>query len=280
MANIRDPVYHYTSLATFQKIVEGKQLRLSNVFFMNDSMEVRWFEQHVAEVTRFIKGFPGWKADGNSSFFRRLMELLDRHQDFGNLYCCCFSAEDDDLSQWRGYADDGRGVAIGLSLEQLLAEQRDLKPICVEYDSSDEKLRDEVEKCIQHAVNSRANPETAAESAFILIRSLAVQFKNPKFHAEQEMRLVLQGADSSFPINHQSEEFVDMRGRLDFNHRDGVLVPYTTIELPLTSIETVMLGPRFGGPHCEKSLRLFLSKYEINADVTRSEASYCGSDLR
>lgn len=36
-----------------------------------------------------------------------------------NRYICCFSKEGDILSQWRAYANDGRGISIGFNLKKL-----------------------------------------------------------------------------------------------------------------------------------------------------------------
>ena len=41
-------------------------------------------------------------------------KLFPKEEDT-DLYCCCLSERGDSLGQWRAYADDGRGVAIGLS---------------------------------------------------------------------------------------------------------------------------------------------------------------------
>ena len=60
-------------------------------------------------------------------------------------YIACFSESDDYLAQWRGYADNGRGVAIGFDVETIerLIEQipdaqlefRKVHYICLLYTS-------------------------------------------------------------------------------------------------------------------------------------------------
>jgi hypothetical protein len=37
----------------------------------------------------------------------------------GHFFICCFSADGDDLGQWRGYADDGQGFALGFDTKAL-----------------------------------------------------------------------------------------------------------------------------------------------------------------
>ena len=56
---------------------------------------------------------------------------------FDHVYVGSFSQVQDDLSQWRGYADNGAGVAIGFDLNAILAANENvpwLQWTLVEYD--------------------------------------------------------------------------------------------------------------------------------------------------
>ena len=102
--------FHYTSTEALFEIVRSGRFRLSNIFFMNDYMEVDWC------CNLALKMMENRKEDE----FDRLFELVQQ-RGFDYIFCGCFSTLHDDLSQWRGYADDGRGVAIGVTLSQLVA---------------------------------------------------------------------------------------------------------------------------------------------------------------
>lgn len=45
--------------------------------------------------------------------------ILKNYTNETNKYICCFSADGDILSQWRAYANDGKGVSIGFNIEKL-----------------------------------------------------------------------------------------------------------------------------------------------------------------
>ncbi|MCW5297735.1 DUF2971 domain-containing protein [Herbaspirillum lusitanum] len=72
----------------------------------------------------------------------------------------CLSAEGDLLSQWRGYAQDGAGVAIGFSGEYLRSMGRQhnkgphggflLEPVIYDSATQEESLREIVEKISEH----------------------------------------------------------------------------------------------------------------------------------
>lgn len=53
------------------------------------------------------------------SYVEKLLEFISDFDEFMEGLGFCLSEEPDQLSQWRGYADDGAGVAIGYSKEYL-----------------------------------------------------------------------------------------------------------------------------------------------------------------
>ena len=75
--------FHYTSLPVLFSILEGNEFWAANVRFSNDAMEERMLK----------------------------LDNLSARDD----YIICFCAEDDKLSQWRGYCHNG-GAAIQLNL--------------------------------------------------------------------------------------------------------------------------------------------------------------------
>ena len=111
-------LYHYTSHDALYKIVEGKRLRASHAYFLNDSSEIKYaidrFIQIVNEKAQsvtdqqdsaFLAQVPSWLANMKSN----------PH------YIFSFSLSEDGnvLSQWRAYTPYGTGVSIGLNKADL-----------------------------------------------------------------------------------------------------------------------------------------------------------------
>jgi len=98
-------LYHYCSTAAFHSIVSTRSIWLSSLSLANDTMEGRllsqWIMQHAQEDSA--------SPDGVS----RLRHQLDFLETSVEGLAFCVSGEGDLLSQWRGYADDARGFAIG-----------------------------------------------------------------------------------------------------------------------------------------------------------------------
>lgn len=101
---MRNCVYHYCSIESLIKIVEGKTLRFSDIRKSNDSKEINWlWQQYVDYLKERIKEQP-FAYSCLTSEVRRQLKTID-------FFACCFSGAEDSLSMWGRYAN--KGVAIG-----------------------------------------------------------------------------------------------------------------------------------------------------------------------
>ena len=125
---------YYCNLSTFKSIIENQTFWLSDIHFMNDSSEESLFLDALTDVMRNMQ------EKLSSSTKQHLNNAKDIYDLFTNIkhvyrnmaYICCFSYEiNDDLSQWRGYANDGKGLCIGFKKEYIekLSKPSDIKII-------------------------------------------------------------------------------------------------------------------------------------------------------
>jgi hypothetical protein len=123
-------LYHYTNDAGLAGIIESGQLWFSDIFALNDPSELRHGLSIAIETlkSRATAGRPEIGA------FASMLERFDLDAGIeasGHFFICCFSGDGDDLGQWRAYADNGRGFALGFeaaSLEGAFANEKG-KPI-------------------------------------------------------------------------------------------------------------------------------------------------------
>ena len=132
-------IYHYCTLEAFCQIITRKELRLADVRKTNDSAEQNWifyiFKEYWDVMKRNLKQLSEENQAGeaeqpnHTQYLAALEELKRRSQSqdekvlFDSIFhmlqknyvgcAACFSTKADLLSQWRGYADDGAGIAIG-----------------------------------------------------------------------------------------------------------------------------------------------------------------------
>jgi hypothetical protein len=123
-------LYHYTNDAGLAGIVESGKFWFSDIFALNDPSELRHglgiaidlLKSRAADTRPEIATF--------ASMFERF-DLDAGIEAAGHFFICCFSADGDDLGQWRAYADNGQGFALGFdtrSLEDAFTKKKG-KPI-------------------------------------------------------------------------------------------------------------------------------------------------------
>jgi hypothetical protein len=123
-------IYHYTNDAGLAGIIETGRLWFSDIFGLNDPSELRHGLSIGIELLKSrITG-----ARPEIATFASMFERFDLDagiEEAGHFFICCFSADGDDLGQWRAYADDGQGFALGFDtslLEDVFTKKKG-KPI-------------------------------------------------------------------------------------------------------------------------------------------------------
>ena len=288
--------YHYCSVDAFLGIIRDGTFRLSNVWFMNDHKEVRWFYGMALEIIDDsldkLKMEAG-PSDAAKEYLETLKRLLEKRVDFDHVYCGCFSAKPDDLSQWRGYADEARGVAIGFDLDEISKLPANnpgvLRRVEVEY--AEQEQRKKAEAVIDEFRASTVSgyddplkhPRTQAWKAYYGLSRFAPRCKNPSFRSEAETRIVLHPAnDSNFrdPVRDYLKSVARFpSGQVEFRVRGERIIPYATIRIPRTSIKELVLGPRFERHENEAALSVVLAAHEVDptgVKISRSTATYRG----
>ena len=104
--------YHYCSIDSFFKIIESKSIWLSNSSVMNDFEENTRIEKHFSMIDSLFENENHIEL---KNWIKPFYELFK--PDYSLIFC--LSEEKDQLSQWRGYANDGTGVSIGFNVNKL-----------------------------------------------------------------------------------------------------------------------------------------------------------------
>lgn len=276
--NDEDILYHYCDANAFFAICTNKKMRFSDLFSMNDSMEMQWgysiWEQVSSELSKQVE--------------EELIIKMDRYLQSPGIgalpVASCYSLDGDVLSQWRAYADDGRGFAIGFSAKDII--KLPARPLKVLYDENEQikELKnmilaiDSVEKSAEEKFSNDFR-----DFCFELAFDLAA-FKNPAFKEEQEVRLVHLlnieiSNDSAKLLNPGGTAFgKEVKGvPIQFRMRDNA--PIAFIEQDFTNdgkinpIKEVIIGPK--NNVLPTTLLVFLETIGIGSvSIERSKASY------
>jgi hypothetical protein len=100
--------YHYCSNYAFCSIIEQRRVRLSLLSLSNDAKE----GHHILDVAARLLPADFEQKEEALTQLRQILSLI-------SAIGFCVSQDGDLLSQWSGYADNARGVAIGLDREAL-----------------------------------------------------------------------------------------------------------------------------------------------------------------
>lgn len=273
-------LYHYCSTATFLSIIQRKCLWLSDVNTMNDFGEVHWAYDRFIEAANLVLAEVGQdfldKVDlAISTTQLRILPML-----------CAFSTDGDVLSQWRAYADDGAGVAVGFNASKVASLAVRIAPI--EYASERQVHHFRTWLLATHEVHQELPERERQTFLFEMCSRFATDmalYKNPAFSEEQEVRII-RGVVVKADDNDQWE-LVDQGGSGERNSkkklpvmfraaRNGGVVSY--IEVPLNglgpnAISEVIVGPKSPNNGREISMALNSAGFP-NVNIRRSMATY------
>lgn len=261
-------LYHYCSIETLFCIVSNKTIRLSDLSHMNDSLEMIWGRD---KIFRYLKEEINYNMEKSEANFYTTNN--------SGVYASCFSEKGDILSQWRAYADDGKGVSIGFNFLKLGIQKG--YPINSSILSHSLKI----EKIIYSEEEQNMKLKEIGTKKFILsdpdhnileLGKIANFFKNPSFSEEQEWRLVYR--DLTYKLIMETKEMSPL-GNVKFREKNGEITSYLDYsfhnEVIENPIEEIVLGPK-----CkikEGDLYFFLARQGFDLkkiSIKRSTSSY------
>lgn len=269
--------YHYCSLETFKSIIENQCFWLCDVQKSNDSAELIYFYDRMIEtLDKMIDPSEHDTPQYDKDALQQMKNALQNTKfQTTPVYSCSFSTYGDLLSQWRGYADDGFGVAIGVDFSvfsKLIIPFVDIRS--VQYGDA---IAHEACECMIKHTFSGADPSSNLETALL---SLICQFvslnhafyKSLSFQEEKEQRIVLL-EENKTPISYLP--YLSERKYRITHHQ---LASYH--ELRFGAIKDDLLCKIILGPKCQTKpddIRMFLRDcgYQAsNIDIVLSEATY------
>jgi hypothetical protein len=250
VTKIEHPLYHYTNGPGLRGIVESQKIWFTSYLHLNDPSELI---QGMDIVHGLLKAMREAAPDALVKMFYDVVDDVFQHQKFAGIYgfyIASFSRDRNDLGQWRAYADNGRGFALGLAPHLFEAvETANPKPteyyvIPVVYGQKAAKQRYRV--AIEAAAGLIQNNRPQEHFRIPFLRRMADELiagqliatsltvKHEAYSNEQEVRLVMLGTrDNQKPY---------LRTRI----RGSEIVPYMEGDMPLrdkNGITEIVIGP-------------------------------------
>jgi hypothetical protein len=269
-----DILWHYTSAAGIIGIIESKCLHATSLHCLNDNKEY----EHALDIAghladQVLKRLPD---DRFSETLSSRLSFISSQKNFPYYFSCCFTEKENDLSQWRGYANGEGGFAIGFKRQALLdwsGKNRAWWARCI-YDNKTQweivqKLLNEMHSLHQHNekfyTEKGFSPDEYTE-AFIIrglndISGVLGMIKHPSFEAEKEYRILLPQPDK--------KDF-------HFRPKGQILAAYTKINLNIhDSIARLYVGPSAYKATNMRMLEALLYRHDLhNLQVQLTDIPY------
>lgn len=251
-------IYHYTSNDVLLKILEGKSLRMASHHHLNDSMEGE-------QLFSLLKKHKSQPSEERITAIRQALDPFE-------FFVTCFSSHSDLLSQWRGYAGNGTGVAIGFrkqAISQAITGSHEALLYTVAYVDDLQDLLADRAKTISAILTSSGAPGQKAIQSFAKER-WAIKPKG--FAEEQESRLIV-------TIDSRSGALTPTTKGLQIGYfatasevREFCMFRFYDFE-NLTFIESITLGPN--NRTSEDALKRYLAGLGMDhVKIGRSAISY------
>lgn len=245
---------------------------------MNDCLELGWGSHILGTCANELVE----ENQISHEFAASVGAAIDRIKAQTHLTAMCFSKNGDSLGQWRGYADDGKGFAIGFRRESI--ESLPCRLSDVSYDKNAQM--DEASTFLRNLYESssgRINKATIFETSQHFVLRMATM-KSPSFSEEEEIRAIhalkrseiegrvkLAGAPDTVYFKDGNDTPVN------FRMKSGVPIPY--VRFPFDDIDEgkpikcVVLGPNNNAR--KETVEMFLETVGlVGVYVSYSESSY------
>lgn len=275
-------IYHYCRAEAFLEIIKSRTIWQSAYYVLNDSMEREWGYSIFTKVAKQLHDEIG---EASETFLRHIDAIARMAYSSSMAMISSYSLDGDVLSQWRAYADNGRGFAIGFSAKLMQMPAKQLR-VLYDKDTQIRELLGNLKHIYEYekSIGFKFDDQFQSHCANLALDLCA--YKNPAFREEKEIRLV---HVSGVAPEGQSKKIVALGARdqdgkrlsdpieIRFRISDGVAIPYVVLDYTngrITSpIKEVVLGPR--NENSTSNIGFFLNTIGmLGVTIRRSSASY------
>lgn len=277
-------LYHYTTMNTFYNMMEHslcyeegdihpKHITMwaTHYAYQNDPSECQLFfeglKKNIADY--IIKNHIVLNNKDKESIQNLCYSL--------NIFTISFSKQEDDLTMWRGYGQNGDGITLGFDFSKLPLTlpmygadykerkswseseptyllQKEIKK-CEYVDSNNIKIAEEAcDRTLKNIFNK--DDEWKDVKQAIINNEFAPIYKHKKYEVEGEYRIV----------KHQIMP--------QYRLADNKLIPYIKVNVPIECLNRIIIGPCQSSSEVVMRTKSFLLTKGIDVEVTSSIIPY------
>lgn len=238
-----ETIFHYCTEPAFWGILTSQTLWLSSIWAMNDEVELWWGRVLVSLVLgRNARKFP-------PEFRDLVVSSLAKPDSHVLPLVTSFSRNGDLLSQWRAYADDGKGFAIKFNPKIIVKMPATMKSVVYDNAQQDRLILNSIKLFFKYWQLGTEPAEFALSEVLQFFAFDLIALKHPSFFEEKEVRLVhliIRSGKWWVDIGgHDEKQRLTKGVKVMKRDKHGQEVPYIALPFPNRSVVAgVMLGPK------------------------------------
>ncbi len=286
-------VFHYTNTGTLIGMLKdvsedntSMTFWASHISYMNDPQEREYGIKKMWEVLKDVEDellIPSKKRITELDREELDKFIFVRNTDknsLTNMYSVSFSKSFDSLPMWEMYGQNGNGICLGFDLKklQVFLESQKMEPlheikygigenidnpqtVREEMKSWKEYVRYVYEKIV-HSIEEKHifnDLDTAINNYIALLNFIPGNTKHPAYKYEDEYRLYCR----------------EINRKVFFRDRNGSLLPYVEVELPVSALKIITIGPT-----ADKNRQVMsVAKLMKEKDIDINQITFCSSDI-
>ena len=284
-ANWGHNIFHYCRLDILKNITKNKQLRFSDICYLNDTTE---FEEAVRILRIAVerKKFSMEKElydiltdkdvlDEIKSYSQRYPfyppinknREIDSVKPVCNVYTCSFSMDGDLRPMWSYYAQGDKGVSINFTeLEDYMKATENVKIVWgkVWYTEEDKRqcahaILEDIIELFSEIPDKKCRKDMVIEVLTSVINNMRVFLKHESFKAEKEYRTALIVPEEVINNNGLPDSYT--QGTSKQGNTDK---PYIDVPFDLESINNIIVNPDGDFDSIKADLEDWLQKQNLN----------------
>lgn len=262
--------YYYCSAESFMAITKNKTLRFCDLRHMNDRTELIYGRRLFDELLYSMRVCKKHRDI--------ICQVMDFFSDKTILLSMSFSADNDKLSQWRGYADDAKGFSVGFNAVDFMKLPVHLLKIEYQIEKQKELILNAID-----TITAQLSKGFDLKSAVWIVElyELFSMMKHASFSEENEFRIVraifVNEDGKLYDIFKKDKMYKNSLHDIDFRLIDNVPTPFVDIDFAKKSssvpIRKVVVGPMNRSTKQDIDLYLLANRI-FNADVDISPCPY------
>lgn len=267
-------VYYYCNVSTALAVLREKEIWMTDIRNLNDLNELTGvynmffglLEEYDAERGRTLSSlFDIARQPG-------AIQLYERPTKAHSYFVACFSKNQDSVSQWVSFADDGHGLAIGFDEQQLIAASaaEGLEYHAISYVREGD-IKQHIPSIYRELVNSGCKSGRELMDATMCrikeIYESGAYFKTHHYRSENEMRVIYEYPHhvKNLPVGWE------VKG-IKAYAKKNMINTCVPLAFPASAIKAIITGPKYQKNFYELEMALEVLGYKIS-DISILEST-------